>query len=125
MKNYFINKGLLLHVRALLIWMVGVGVFMIHQIMEKGLQVHIFWMDNWLDPFLFPIILFPLLRWERQLISGIQPYIFSWFETFALVLAAILFSEVVLPFISIRFIMDPMDMIAIIMGALIFHWFVQ
>ncbi len=119
------TSGFFLHEKAKRIWLISMLLFVGHQILQKALSINIKWLDNWLDPLLFPIILMPLLRWERQIITGKQRYVFSVFESAVVIISLVILSELLFPLLSNRFTADPIDGVVIIIGGILFHKFMQ
>jgi len=94
-------------------------VFLIHQILQKGLEVNIPFLDNYLDPFCLGVIaafLFGLQhRWlfpERKI---------STLELLVLIAMLSLISEVLFPYLSDQFVADWRDVVAIALGSLVNH----
>jgi hypothetical protein len=106
-------------------WGISLIIFLIHQILQKVGWIQIPLVDHWLDPLLFPLVVMPLFRWERQYGTGLLGYRLSVFETLGMVLALMLASEVILPWLSPRFIFDPVDLLCIAIGGVLYYIFMQ
>lgn len=122
MRKLFKQDTYFLSPVSLRIWLFCCGLFMMHQILQYGFKMAVRWMDNWLDPFLFPMIILPLLRWERRRITRKYSYSFSLLESIATTAAMIIISEILLPLLSTRFVADPTDALCILTGGIGIHF---
>lgn len=125
MKKLSTHNQLFLTPLGRYIWGICFFAFVMHQLLQKYGWLQIPWIDAWLDPFLLPVIVMPLLRWERQYATGAAGYRMSIMETIAMVMALMLASEVLLPWLSPRFIYDPVDLVCIAVGGLMYYLFMQ
>ena len=96
-------------------------VFLIHQILEKLLDFHIVFFDNYLDSFLALPIILSLYLVERRLLFQKPNYQFSLLEVVVISIALSLFFEEALPLISDDFTKDYFDYLALGLGAG-FYW---
>jgi hypothetical protein len=94
--------------------------FLLHQLLQKGLNFSLPLIDFYLDPFCFGALVPPLLLLERQWLFK-QAH-FSKLEFGILLIMLVIFSEVVLPFISPNFVGDPIDAVLIVLGGGWFWW---
>ncbi len=105
-------------------WLVLVIIFISHQILQKGFEIEIEWIDNYLDPLLFsPLILF-LYNLELNYIQyKNKPWPpLSNNQIIASTLIFCVFSELVLPKLSSNFTYDLLDILAIIAGSIYFKF---
>jgi hypothetical protein len=94
--------------------------FLLHQIIQKIAGISAPWFDNYLDPFCFGAIVPPLLLEERAFLFK-RTY-FTKLEFIILLLILVLFSEILLPFVSSNFVADSIDAILILIGGSWFLW---
>jgi hypothetical protein len=91
--------------------------FVLHQYLQFIAQISMPFFDKYLDPALMMPILLHLLVWERRLIfrdtSSRLPesYIFGYF------LLAVIFGELVFPYLSDKFIADYWDILSYALGS--------
>lgn len=95
--------------------------FVVHQIIQKGLGIQFIFFDYYLDPFCFSALTLQLFVWERNLFFN-QLTILK-LEVVVLVLFLIVYSEFVLPYLFSQFIYDGWDIVAIILGGIWFYSF--
>lgn len=93
--------------------------FSLHQIAQKGFQIHTPFADQYLDPFCLGVIALHAFAWE-------QNYFFERkqlgiVEVGLIVLFLSLVTEILFPFLSDQFTADFLDSLAISLGAV---WFV-
>lgn len=93
--------------------------FSIHQIIQKGFQINIPVVDDYLDPFCLGAIALHAFTWE-------QNYLFekdqiSIIEICLVVLFLAWVTEILFPIWSNQFTEDAMDFVAIVFGAI---WFI-
>ncbi len=91
------------------------AVFVLHQILQKVLQIGLPFLDAYLDPFCAGALALFLVRFERAKIFG-RNYL-SKLEIAVVTLVVIFISEFVLPTISHRFVQDWADALTIALGA--------
>tara|TARA_R110002050_G_scaffold226139_1_gene361966 strand:+ start:125 stop:490 length:366 start_codon:yes stop_codon:yes gene_type:complete len=96
------------------------ALFIVHQILQKGLAIHLSFIDAYLDPFCLGALVPPLLLIEREWLFK-QTH-FSKIEFVILLLVLMLASEWLLPFLSSEFVADPFDAFAIFLGGCWFWW---
>tara|TARA_R110002049_G_scaffold304001_4_gene498821 strand:+ start:1305 stop:1655 length:351 start_codon:yes stop_codon:yes gene_type:complete len=92
--------------------------FLLHQLMQKLLNIPFPIIDNYLDPFCFGALIPPLLLIERQLLF--KQTEFPQLEFIILLLILVIFSEILLPLVSSNFFADPLDAVFILLGGI---WF--
>lgn len=95
-------------------FLVPVLLFLIHQILQKGFQLQIPFIDSYLDPFCLGALAVPLIQLERRIIFK-QTHL-PLFELIIIAIVLIAISEFLLPLMSESFIADPWDAVFIIMG---------
>jgi hypothetical protein len=94
----------------------------VHQLTQKWLCFSIPWADNWLDPFLMPIILGTLTLWEQRVwFHRDSKFQMSLPQTFSLALLLSIASELVLPWLSPKFTADWLDVLVIFAGTSVFY----
>lgn len=94
--------------------------FAVHQVLQRA-GMHIAFLDHYLDAFLFPIVLMPLLLFEKRILLNNPTFRFS--PTLLIVYFIVLtgISEFLFPWLSDRFFYDPWDIVAILFGMGVFH----
>ena len=97
--------------------------FILHQIIEKLLDFHIPFLDNYLDSFLALPIILSLHLVERIFIFKKPNYTFSILEIVVVSLALSIFFEEALPLLSEDFTKDYFDYLALGSGTLLFWKF--
>lgn len=97
------------------------ALFVVHQILQKELAIHLSFIDAYLDPFCLGALVPTLLLIEREWLFK-QTH-FSKIEFAILLLVLMLASEWLLPFLSSEFVADPFDAFAIFLGGCWFWWF--
>lgn len=103
-------------------WLLCVAVFSLHQIFQKGLGIHFYWADNYLDNLLCMPIFLGMILWERRFIfTKNKTYKFTLFEIIIITtLLSVLFEEG-FPRWSSDFTKDPVDYVFYFVGALLFY----
>lgn len=92
--------------------------FLIHQYLQLVVQIHIAFLDNYLDPIvLMPLLLYAVL-WERRILLRDKYLILSYTDILGYFLLVVLIGEVLFPFISDRFTADYWDIPAYAFGTL-------
>ncbi len=96
--------------------------FLTHQLIQKGLDIHIPFVHSYLDDLLvMPIILTLILVERRRLYSWGEKFVFSFPETIGLVVAFSLIFELLFPYFSFKFTFDWWDFLAYAIGGVIFY----
>jgi hypothetical protein len=108
--------------RSVIIWGIALILFLFHQFFQKAIHHPIPIADNWLDPFLFPILFLPFFRLERQWLLRKPAYRLSGIEIMGICIGLMLLSEVLLPWLSTRFYFDPVDLMMIGLGGVVYYW---
>lgn len=96
-------------------WAIPLALFVLHQLMQKVLGVHVAVMDNYLDPFCLGALGLYAIQLERRWLFGINRL--SKVDILLVTVFLILVSEVLFPYFSTRFIQDSRDAISISLGA--------
>lgn len=92
--------------------------FLIHQYLQLGVQLHIDFLDNYLDPaVLMPLILYAVL-WERRILLRNRNLVLPYTDIFGYFLLMVILGEVLFPLISERFTADYWDILAYAFGSL-------
>lgn len=94
--------------------------FVLHQILQKGLGVHLFFLHAYLDPFLGMPILLSLFDWERQWRYGAVPL--RWWEITIVTISFSILFEYGFPRWNPRFTADAYDVVAYGLGAIVYGW---
>lgn len=101
-------------------WIVAVLLFVAHQLAERYFHIHNTLMNNYLDAFLFPIIVIPLILAETRVRLKDDFYKFPLVAVLGIIGALAITSEIIFPLLSARFIADKNDVFLIITGGLIY-----
>lgn len=106
--------------KAILPWWFITAIFLagLHQYLQWNTSYSPDFLNNYLDPFLAPIIILHLFWIDRQLLYVKDKKPLSELQILIITLMLILFSEVVFPLISENFYVDPYDCIAFFLGGL-------
>lgn len=104
-------------------WGIAVLVFAAHQLAERYLDIHQSAIDNYVDAFLFPVIVIPIILADTRLRLKDHSYKFPVVVVLGIMVALIVFSEVVFPYLSERFIGDVTDVMMIIAGSMVYYLF--
>jgi len=108
-----------------LFFIIPIILFSIHQIIEKILNFHFVFIDNYLDDLLFFPIVLPLLLIERRWLLKNKNYYFSLLECVVIVLVISLFFEEIVPLFLNSFTKDYFDYLAYFVGAIYYYVFSQ
>lgn len=92
--------------------------FVAHQLLQKGLGIHIPFVDSFLDPMLGMALL--LFGWQKEQELVFQKESLGYLDVIVLTLFASLFFEFLLPKWHSGFTKDPLDLIFYAFGALLF-----
>lgn len=104
-------------------FLVAAALFALHQLAEKGLDLHWPPADDYLDPLLCaPLLLSGLLAERRGLFGRGPGYVLPTAEVAVAVLLLAAISEGLFPYFSSRFTSDPWDVAAIIAGGFLFQF---
>lgn len=102
----------------LILVIVSALLFLIHQYLQLGVQLHIDFLDNYLDPaVLMPLILYAVL-WERRILLRNRNLVLPYTDIFGYFLLMVILGEVLFPLISERFTADYWDILAYAFGSL-------
>lgn len=92
--------------------------FLIHQYLQLGVQLHIAFLDNYLDPIvLMPLLLYAVL-WERRILLRDRHLVLTYTDILGYFLLVVLIGEGLFPLISDRFTADYWDIPAYAVGTL-------
>lgn len=111
--------------KQIIIWAITLILFLVHQFFVFLLKIKVGLADNYLDPFLLPLIVYPLMLLQFRVLKNDYSYRFSLPVLLALTLGFSLVSEIVFPALSARFTADFFDVIMIFSGSCIWHLFFQ
>ncbi|MBL7706725.1 MAG: hypothetical protein JNM21_14360 [Taibaiella sp.] len=106
-------------------WFAGMLLLvLLHQFLEKWLEIRIPVIDNYLDPLLLMPILLHLMLWERRILFKKDlHYVFSLFEVIVLFIVVSFVAEYLFPRWSMGFTADGWDVVCYACGTLIFYFF--
>jgi len=100
--------------------------FLLHQIVEKILDVHFSFLDSYLDPFLcIPIMLTFLLFERRVFFRQGNTFVLSSLEIIVATIVMICISELLFPYLSSQFTADWHDAIGMFCGSVYFYFFIN
>lgn len=106
-------------------WFTGMLLLvLLHQSLEKLLEIRIPVVDNYLDPLLLMPILLHLMLWERRIVfkKDLQ-YVFSLLEVTILFIVVSFVAEYLFPRWNAGFTADWRDVVCYACGTLIFYFF--
>ena len=79
-------------------FLIALGLFVLHQLLEKGAGVHIPLVDSYLDPLLYAPILLTFFLWERRVPLRAGPhYTLRGIDVAAAVVFLAVVSEIIFP----------------------------
>lgn len=105
------------------VFIISCVLFALHQLVQKGLDISLPLIDNYLDNLLaMPIILTFLLVERRILFRRGKGYRLSGLDVVLATVYIIIISEIIFPLLSDEFVTDWVDVIFYALGSLIF-WF--
>lgn len=98
--------------------------FLIHQVMQKGMDIHYKWFDRYLDNLLAMPVILTLLQAERILLfrKGSE-YRLPLYEIVMATSYIILITEIIFPIFSKNFTTDWADIFFYFAGSLLFYVF--
>jgi hypothetical protein len=100
--------------------------FIVHQIITKGMNIQLGWIDNYLDSFLaMPVILTLWLAERRWLFKQGSSYLLPLLHVVMATLYISLVSEMVFPLLSRRFTADWRDVVCYAVGSILFYFTVN
>ncbi len=92
-----------------------------HQIAQWILQIHIPWVDSYLDPLLMMPITLHIILWERRLVFGRGvSFTLNNYQLLAYFLVVSFLAEIVFPMIRPGFVSDFWDVICYGIGTILF-----
>lgn len=96
--------------------------FVLHQILQKGLDIHFMAMDRYLDNLLAMPIILTLLMLERRFLFGRkQDFSLSMLEISVATIFIILVAEILFPLLSSDFTTDWWDVLFYVLGSILFY----
>ena len=104
-------------------WWVFVGIFLLHQLLQKGMGVDVPFAHEYLDPALSIPIMLGLWQVERRYLFG-QTHLTLLETAVGTIFLALIF-EFLFPLLSDDFTADPWDYVAYSLGGLLFWLFVN
>lgn len=108
------------HDKPLLLFLVCLALFCIHQFLERVVHIEIALLDNYLDPLLFMPVLLHLFTIERRLLTGNPSYRLPLIHV-ALYLGIVsVLAEAVFPAFNAKLVGDPLDVCLYILGAALY-----
>ncbi|SDG64922.1 hypothetical protein [Psychroflexus sediminis] len=103
---------------VLILVIVSASLFLIHQYLQLGVQFQIDFLDNYLDPaVLMPLLLYAVL-WERRILLRNRNLVLPYTDILGYFLLILLFGELLFPLISEKFTADYWDIPAYAFGSL-------
>jgi hypothetical protein len=113
----------IMHVLRSPVFIVCLLLFTIHQVLQKGFQIHFTFFDRYLDNLLaMPVILTLLLAERRWLTKKNNNYTLPLLDIIIATVYIIIISEIVFPLLSPRFTTDWMDVFFSATGSVIFYY---
>ncbi len=100
-------------------WLLPLGLFAGHQLLQLGLDIPLAWADDYLDPFCAAALGLQLVAFERKLYFRQERL--TWADVLIATGGLMFVSEVVFPYYSDDFTADWLDALAIAVGA---AWYV-
>ena len=105
------------------VFLICFSLFLLHQILTKGFNIHLGWADNYLDSFLaMPVILTLWLAERRILFKKGSAYLLSPMHVAIATLYVVVVAEVLFPYLSPQFTTDWLDVIGYIAGSILFYF---
>ena len=105
------------------VFLICLALFLLHQLLQKGLQIQMALADRYLDAFLaMPVILTLLLAEKRWLWKKKASYRLTTLTIAITTAYIIVMVEVIFPWLSDKFTTDWLDIICYIAGSLLFHF---
>lgn len=111
--------------RQVIVWVMALMLFLLHQIFVFLLKIKIGLADSYLDPFLLPLIVYPLMLFQFRLLKNDYNYRLSLPLLIALTVGFSLVSELIFPALSTRFTADLFDVVMILLGSFVWYLFFQ
>ena len=93
----------------------------LHQLMQRGLDIRQPFLDNYLDPFLSIPFLLSGFVLERRYIFKMRDFELEWHEVLIATIALSLLFELVFPYLFPDFVYDIYDFLAYAAGAVLFY----
>jgi hypothetical protein len=100
--------------------------FIVHQVITKGMNIQLGWIDNYLDSLLaMPVILTLWLAERRWLFRQGSSYLLPALHVVMATLYIALVAEMVFPLLSRRFTSDWLDVVCYAVGSILFYFTVN
>ena len=101
-------------------------VFVLHQVVSKGMNIKQGWIDNYLDSFLaMPVILVLWMAERRWLFKRGSSYLLSPLHVVMATLYIAIVTEIFFPLLSPRFTADWLDVLCYAAGSILFYFTVN
>ena len=97
-------------------------IFSLHQVLQLVFHYNLPWANAWLDPFLFPLLLLPLILAEQRFVLRNSGYFFPPLLLTGYFVVLSLLSEYLFPLLSHRFSQDPLDVALMLGGTVLFYF---
>jgi hypothetical protein len=105
------------------LFIISVVLFIIHQIMTKGMHIQLGWIDKYLDSFLaMPVILTLWLAERRWLFKQGSSYLLPPLHVVMATVYISFVAEIVFPLLSPRFTADWLDVVCYGAGSMLFYF---
>ena len=101
-----------------------IGLFLGHQLVEKGLDIHFFLLDAYLDDILCIPLFFYLWNWEKAFLLGVPHYKIARAESAIITILLALLFEFLFPVWSSHFTYDVLDFFAYGLGYFL-YWILE
>lgn len=105
-----------------IIWLAAIAAFLVHRYLQYFLHINIRFLNNYLDPFLLPLILLPLMIVEMRLLLADRTFTFPFIVIVACMVVIALATELVFPAVSKNFVADAGDCVAIALSSILAHF---
>ncbi|WP_224996045.1 hypothetical protein [Cesiribacter sp. SM1] len=100
--------------------------FLLHQLLQKGLGISFAYLDSYLDTLLaMPIVLTLLIAERRVLFRRGDNYRLTVLDVVVATFFIVVVSEVVFPAFSDRFTPDWLDVVCYVLGSILFYFFIN
>ena len=96
------------------------ALFLVHQVLQKFMNISVPLIDNYLDPLLFMPILLHLIKLEREFFLK-RKYTFSIWQIILWTIAMSIVAEYFFPKWNPKFVSDIIDVILYFVGAIIYY----
>lgn len=125
--NNFPNCAVIIGMKEMFLrwwFLIALSIAVLHQVLQKILNIQIQVVNSYLDPLLFLPILLQLMLFERRyLFEKDAQYVFSWYQILMVVFVVSMVCEVLFPLWNPAFTADYIDAICYLIGGVIFGVF--